>query len=214
MTKKETGAPAAQKVAASAAQALETTQGEPPLFKDDFLPGPPYGYYYRTQPVKAVRIDGPFRVRTPHGDVECDDGWLAFDAGGAPYPIAADEFENLYEARDADASSRLNPVKLSDADIERLEAQEFAWKVRNVADDFARAILRNALVERFLYGNPLENNPVAGFSTRGELLAHRCDELAEDYVRAAEELRAKRCPAAPEIASASDDADADANSAA
>lgn len=46
----------------------------------------------------AVRMDGPFRVLTPHGAVTCQDGWLAVDNAGWPYPIAADEFANIYRA--------------------------------------------------------------------------------------------------------------------
>lgn len=46
---------------------------------------------------RAVRIDGPFVVETSEGPLRCEDGWLAVDARGYPYPIAADEFRLIYE---------------------------------------------------------------------------------------------------------------------
>lgn len=44
----------------------------------------------------AIRIDGPFSVKTREGTITCEDGWLAVDSGGWPYPIAADEFDRIY----------------------------------------------------------------------------------------------------------------------
>ncbi|MEM7271947.1 MAG: hypothetical protein AAF547_02600 [Actinomycetota bacterium] len=44
-----------------------------------------------------VRIDGPFVVETDEGPLRCEDGWLALDARGYPYPIAADEHQLIYE---------------------------------------------------------------------------------------------------------------------
>jgi hypothetical protein len=44
-----------------------------------------------------VRIDGPFVVETSEGTVMCEDGWLAVDARGYPYPIADDEQVLIYE---------------------------------------------------------------------------------------------------------------------
>lgn len=46
---------------------------------------------------KAMRIAGPFTVDTREGTLPCEDGWLAIDAHGWPYPIAADEFDAIYE---------------------------------------------------------------------------------------------------------------------
>lgn len=46
---------------------------------------------------RAVRIEGPFIVETSEGPLHCEDGWLAVDARGYPYPIAAGEFEMIYE---------------------------------------------------------------------------------------------------------------------
>lgn len=45
----------------------------------------------------AVRVEGPFTVETSDGPVRCEDGWLAIDDQGNPYPIPEDEF-NYYLA--------------------------------------------------------------------------------------------------------------------
>ena len=45
----------------------------------------------------AVKVDGPFEVQTSEGALRCDDGYLAVDARGYPYPIATDEFALIYE---------------------------------------------------------------------------------------------------------------------
>jgi hypothetical protein len=42
------------------------------------------------------RMDGPFEVDTLEGTVVCADGWLAIDAAGNPYPIAASVFGKSY----------------------------------------------------------------------------------------------------------------------
>jgi hypothetical protein len=57
-----------------------------------------FGLYQKKQLTHAVRIAGPFSVETREGTLTCPDGWLALDSGGWPYPIAADEFERIYEA--------------------------------------------------------------------------------------------------------------------
>jgi len=45
---------------------------------------------------KMVRIEGPFTVQTSEGPLTCSDGWLATDARGYLYPIAADEQAIIY----------------------------------------------------------------------------------------------------------------------
>ena len=44
-----------------------------------------------------LRIDGPFTVETSEGPLHCNDGYLAMDARGYPYPIAADEQALIYK---------------------------------------------------------------------------------------------------------------------
>jgi hypothetical protein len=50
----------------------------------------------------AVRIVGPFSVMTRDGELTCEDGYLAVDSSGWPFPINRDEFESLYEAAEED----------------------------------------------------------------------------------------------------------------
>lgn len=57
--------------------------------------------YRKTALTKAVRIVGPFRVETSEGPLNCEDGYLAKDARGYYYPIAADEFEKIYELEES-----------------------------------------------------------------------------------------------------------------
>lgn len=45
----------------------------------------------------AIRMDGPFVVDTSEGQLRCENGYLAVDARGYPYPIDALEFELIYD---------------------------------------------------------------------------------------------------------------------
>lgn len=56
--------------------------------------------YRKIATTRAVRMDGPFTVKTREGKVTCPDGYLAIDAHGWPYPIAKDEFDAIYEPLD------------------------------------------------------------------------------------------------------------------
>lgn len=60
----------------------------------DYSRWPRYRKRYLTQ---ATRISGPFEVETREGTLICQDGWLAIDSEGHPYPIASSEFERIYE---------------------------------------------------------------------------------------------------------------------
>lgn len=42
------------------------------------------------------RMPGPFEVDTSEGVMRCEDGWLALDTAGNPYPIAAGVFARSY----------------------------------------------------------------------------------------------------------------------
>ena len=53
--------------------------------------------YRKVALTRMLRIDGPFTVLTFEGPLTCDDGYLAMDARGYPYPIAADEHAKIYE---------------------------------------------------------------------------------------------------------------------
>lgn len=53
--------------------------------------------YRKTSTTRASRLASPFIVQTSEGELRCEDGFLAIDARGYPYPIAADEFHQIYE---------------------------------------------------------------------------------------------------------------------
>lgn len=53
--------------------------------------------YKKKVTTKAVRIEGEFIVATSEGDLRCKDGFLAVDSRGYPYPIATEEFNQIYE---------------------------------------------------------------------------------------------------------------------
>lgn len=60
--------------------------------------------YRKKVTTRARRIEGPFRVWTSESENEpfyCEDGYLAIDARGYPYAIAAEEFALIYEPADA-----------------------------------------------------------------------------------------------------------------
>lgn len=64
------------------------------------LPTEGWHTYQKTALTKATRIVGPFTVNTSEGLLSCEDGYLAVDARGYPYPIATDEFTLIYERVD------------------------------------------------------------------------------------------------------------------
>lgn len=68
-------------------------------FSADVIPGLNDGWrtYRKHALTSAIRIDGPFEVETSEGKLTCQDGWLAIDKRGYPYPIADDEFRMIYE---------------------------------------------------------------------------------------------------------------------
>jgi hypothetical protein len=53
--------------------------------------------YRKKTLVRAMRVEGPFTVATREGALLCEDGYLALDEDGWPYPIAAPVFEKTYE---------------------------------------------------------------------------------------------------------------------
>lgn len=69
-------------------------------FSKERLPSPPAEWptFRKHALTHALRMDGPFEVATSEGLMRCQDGWLAVDARGYPYPIADDEFRLIYDA--------------------------------------------------------------------------------------------------------------------
>lgn len=70
------------------------------VYSKDTLPSDPatWPLYRKVALTHAVRIEGPFIVATSEGPLQCADGYLAVDARGYPYPIAAHEFALIYES--------------------------------------------------------------------------------------------------------------------
>jgi len=54
-------------------------------------------YYRKKYLTQAIRIEGPFEVETTEGTLICQDGYLAVDSRGFPYPIDKEEFETIYK---------------------------------------------------------------------------------------------------------------------
>lgn len=67
-----------------------------PHFTTENLPIEGWREYRKKVTTRMVRIDGPFTVETREGPLTCPDGYLAVDACGYPYPIAADEHALIY----------------------------------------------------------------------------------------------------------------------
>lgn len=65
---------------------------------DNITDAGPWQEFYKVASTRMRRIDGPFRVLTSEGEVQCEDGWLALDSRGYPYPIAVDEQAAIYRA--------------------------------------------------------------------------------------------------------------------
>ena len=61
------------------------------------LPKKGWSFYRKKKFTKALRIKGEFFVETTEGTLTCKNGWLAIDSRGFPYPIADDEFQEIYE---------------------------------------------------------------------------------------------------------------------
>ena len=46
--------------------------------------------------IRLVGYTTYFFVQTDEGELYCEDGWIAEDSRGFPYPIDKKEFENIY----------------------------------------------------------------------------------------------------------------------
>jgi hypothetical protein len=68
-------------------------------YSRDNLPSDPktWDKWRKVSVTSAIQIVGPFVVETSEGPLRCEDGFLAVDARGYPYPIARDEFHLIYE---------------------------------------------------------------------------------------------------------------------
>lgn len=53
--------------------------------------------YKKKTLTKMARINGPFKVKTREGEMICENGFLALDSNGWPYPIHVEEQQKIYE---------------------------------------------------------------------------------------------------------------------
>lgn len=67
-------------------------------YSRDNLPEDGWREFRKHAATRMRRMDGPFSVETAEGSLTCQDGFLAVDARGYPYPLAADEQALIYEA--------------------------------------------------------------------------------------------------------------------
>lgn len=72
-------------------------------FDADNLPAGEWQAFRKHATTLMTRIDGPFTIHTSQGPLPCEDGWVAIDARGYPYPLAADEQALIYEPVEGDA---------------------------------------------------------------------------------------------------------------
>jgi len=57
----------------------------------------PWRVWRKPGTTAAIRVYSRFEVETIEGTLMCDDGYLALDNNGNPYPVAKDVFEAIYE---------------------------------------------------------------------------------------------------------------------
>jgi hypothetical protein len=55
--------------------------------------------YVKVTPTRMVRMTRPFACETKEGLVECEDGFLAIDAEGFPYPVAKTIHDKTYKLK-------------------------------------------------------------------------------------------------------------------
>jgi hypothetical protein len=60
-----------------------------------------FSEFIKVVPTRMKRMVGAFTVVTREGTMVCDDGWLAIDAGGWPYPITNEEHARVYKPIEA-----------------------------------------------------------------------------------------------------------------
>jgi hypothetical protein len=58
----------------------------------------PWSPYRKKGVTWMMRVSGPFKVQTQEGLVACDDGYVAIDEEGWPYPVSASVHAKSYEA--------------------------------------------------------------------------------------------------------------------
>lgn len=99
-----------------------------PIYDRESLPedfdvpgGAAWATFTLKEPLRAIRIEGAFQVRLPLGHalrddvgaLTCEDGWLAIDQNGDPFPIANEQFEAIYHPSGGTFTAK--PSEMDDA---------------------------------------------------------------------------------------------------
>lgn len=135
------------------------------------LPETGWTTWRKLVPTDMVRIQGPFTAITSDGPAFCEDGWLAIDARGYPYPIDAGEQAIIYEqVLDLDDHPEL-------AGRPRLsrEAREYVvlvdWAVTTIADCYGLEPEHPDARDGFaLYDKGEDDPPIAEFAFQDDAL--------------------------------------------
>lgn len=104
----------------------------------DRLPSDAFLPFRKTSLTRMARIAGPFQVQTSEGLLSCQDGFLAVDARGYPYPIATDEQKQIYASASDDAPATDHAARLRGLTDELVKggliSEEAEGHYRNLAD--------------------------------------------------------------------------------
>lgn len=98
-----------------------------PTFTRDTIPDATanWGEFVKQGTTKLLRMNGSFAVETQEGAMTCEDGFLAVDPEGYPYPIKASVVEASYTAAPEPPTIVERIIQLTD-ELERHAARLFS----------------------------------------------------------------------------------------
>ena len=95
------------------------------------------------------------------------------------------ENENKQADKADDANKEVETVKQNEAVNEAEELNDDFdenWRLKQLASDFAMALLQNPNIERYMTRPPLEDGFVQDKLTQGQWLARGCKKMAADFI--------------------------------
>lgn len=158
-----------------------------PLYGSDALPddfeapgGAAWAEFRKTTTTKALRVEGPFRVITIHGGEpqECEDGWLALDSEGHPYPIDSKVFDATFEPI-AEGTETRKPTtgELLERLVEFIEKQESGSIALGYSDERdGKEWLSSVIFGRERPGSPMAGGAAHGVGTIAEAVEQAARE--------------------------------------
>ncbi len=129
----------------------------------------------------AYRVEGSFEVHHERETEQCQDGWLALDATGEPFTIAADDFAATYVAMRGSPSSDATPTP-NLPPTTNAERRRQARRNRTLLRELARQVEQISWLEAalpLLYERLQDSPP--------ELLRERVDEVFRHLLRWSQE---------------------------